>query len=659
MTNPDSFDEHGVKPDWVYGYRLENGGASRTIFGNDLDLSYPNGGWIANNWQLKDGTITIETGIDEQYNNVNCADSDLNCNPQYKRHWVPVAQEGQRLYVLEWEMENSNYWDFNNKVENWYMRILPRLNFYEVYPLNIDTDGDGVNDAIDDDADSDGVLNINDAFQFDTNEQVDSDGDGVGDNGDVFPNNPAEQFDNDMDGIGDNEDLDDDNDGINDVDDPTPYEDTRTVSMLNFNDAELSACLNDSYADELIYSVTNVVCNGYQVTDLSGIHQLPNIADFAIYDNEFVTDFSPLTALSYLRRFAISSPIFNNSDLADLASIDSLESLWINAGNVTSIESLRNHPSMNAIHIWGLQDTTQIEMDVILTWSEVLELALDAHTVSDFAVLGQLTSLRTLYIHGEVSDAEAVEIGKLVNLENFSFGWGPQWSQQAINDSVGQFTKLRELFINDMIVEDMSFLLSFDDLERVELANSSPVIISQMSDLEARGVYVEQYINHHSMFSNLLIGKHTLTDVLNDQGQLIDVGVTFETDHSGVIDWGFGEELFYWSITDEGRVIVDYDASNEVERWYWRTFFEQEYGYSEGIVGIEVDFNNDGIYEKHLEQRFSASKSTLAYVGLTDVAGRHTFTNPSNNTEQEIVFNEDGTGVVTWDVNPETFTLVV
>ncbi|MBU2881466.1 hypothetical protein KO525_09055 [Psychrosphaera sp. B3R10] len=656
MTNPDSFDEHGVKPDWVYGYRLENGGASRTIFGNDIDLSYPNGGWIANNWQLKDGTITIETGIDEQYNNVNCADSDLICNPQYKRHWVPVAQEGQRLYVLEWEMENSNYWDFNNKVENWYMRILPRLNFYEVYPLNIDTDGDGVNDAIDDDADSDGVLNINDAFQFDTNEQVDSDGDGVGDNGDVFPNNPAEQFDNDMDGIGDNEDLDDDNDGINDVDDPTPYEDTRTVSMLNFNDAELSACLNDNYADELIYSVTNVVCNGYQVTDLSGIHQLPNIADFAIYDNEFVTDFSPLTALSYLRRFAISSPIFNNSDLADLASIDSLESLWINAGNVTSIESLRNHPSMNAIHIWGLQDTTQIEMDVILTWSEVLELALDAHTVSDFAVLGQLTSLRTLYIHGEVSDAEAVEIGKLVNLENFSFGWGPQWSQQAINDSVGQFTKLRELFINDMIVEDMSFLLSFDDLERVELANSSPVIISQMSDLEARGVYVEQYINHHSMFSNLLIGKHTLTDVLNDQGQLIDVGVTFETDHSGVIDWGFGEELFYWSITDEGRVIVDYDASNEVERWYWRTFFEQEYGYSEGIVGIEVDFNNDGIYEKHLEQRFSASKSTLAYVGLTDVAGRHTFTNPSDNTEQEIVFNEDGTGVVTWDVNPETFT---
>lgn len=656
MTNAESFDENGIKSDWVYGYRLENGGTARTLYSNDINLSYDNEAWSLNTWLFENGEITISTDIDENYNKVNCRTSELRCNSQYKRHWLPVAQEGQRLYVLEWEMQNANYSDFDNEVEDWNIRIKPRLNFYEVYPLNIDTDGDGVNDAADDDADSDGVLNSDDAFQFDVNEQVDSDGDGVGDNSDVFPTNPNESHDNDMDGIGDNEDLDDDNDGINDVDDPTPYKDTRTVSMLNFTDPVLTSCLHDSYGNESIYSVNHVDCSAYQVSDLSGIEQLPNIIQFVIYNNEFVTDFTPLTGLQNLRNVSVSGNVFDNDDLAVLATINSLEFLWISANNITSIESLRNHPSMNAMHLWGLQDTTRIEMDVILTWNNVLELALDAHTVSDFAVLGQLTSLNTFYIHGEVSDLEAMEIGKLVNIQNFSFGWGPQWSQEAVNASVAQFTKLRNLYINDIIVADISFLLAFDDFERLVLTESSPEILSQISDLEARGVLVEKTLNYEYMSRETLIGQHTLTDVVNDQGELMDVKVTFETDRTGVIDWGFGDEYFYWTITESGRVLIDYDASSEVDRWYWRYIDFDEYGYSYGLIGIEVDFNNDGVYEKHSEKRFVASKPNNAYVGKVDIAGTHFFVDPNDNTERQISFNHDGTGIVTWDVNPETFT---
>jgi hypothetical protein len=77
-----------------------------------------------------------------------------------------------------------------------------------------DSDGDGLTDDVDLDDDNDGVDDINDAFPLDPSESADSDGDGVGDNADLFPNDPNETSDADGDGIGDNADIDADNDGM-------------------------------------------------------------------------------------------------------------------------------------------------------------------------------------------------------------------------------------------------------------------------------------------------------------------------------------------------------------------------------------------------------------------------------------------------------------
>lgn len=51
---------------------------------------------------------------------------------------------------------------------------------------------------------------------------TDTDRDGVVDTQDAFPNDPTETIDTDGDGVGNNADLDDDNDGIPDLQDPTP-----------------------------------------------------------------------------------------------------------------------------------------------------------------------------------------------------------------------------------------------------------------------------------------------------------------------------------------------------------------------------------------------------------------------------------------------------
>ncbi len=62
-----------------------------------------------------------------------------------------------------------------------------------------------------------------------TEPTVDTDADGVDDSIDAFPEDPDETIDTDADGLGNNADLDDDGDGIEDVDDPTPLGDVETT----------------------------------------------------------------------------------------------------------------------------------------------------------------------------------------------------------------------------------------------------------------------------------------------------------------------------------------------------------------------------------------------------------------------------------------------
>ena len=161
------------------------------------------------------------------------------------------------------------------------------VEYYGEPASQIDSDGDGTADAIDEDDDNDGMsdefellygfdpLNSDDAnsdfdgdgltnleeMLLETNPlSEDTDNDGVIDYLDVFPLDASETVDTDNDGIGNNADLDDDNDGISDEDelkfglDPLDPTDANLApaSVMPFSDTN-----GDATADWLTYSLIN------------------------------------------------------------------------------------------------------------------------------------------------------------------------------------------------------------------------------------------------------------------------------------------------------------------------------------------------------------------------------------------------------------------
>ncbi|AWB66016.1 hypothetical protein C2869_05995 [Saccharobesus litoralis] len=92
----------------------------------------------------------------------------------------------------------------------------------DVFPLDpnewLDTDGDGTGNNADLDDDNDGVSDTDEQANGTNPLNPDTDGDSFNDLVDVFPLDPSEWIDTDADGAGNNADLDDDNDGLSDLD---------------------------------------------------------------------------------------------------------------------------------------------------------------------------------------------------------------------------------------------------------------------------------------------------------------------------------------------------------------------------------------------------------------------------------------------------------
>ncbi len=217
LTNPGYRDQNNeVNRGDFFGFRFEADGKVTNIWDATvppLNLGQVGDGWLRRYFTSSNGETEITVRQDRYRGwGVDCDIADDTCNRQRVRHWIELGGQGNRFWVLEWELWNDRSWEFPQQSEQFRLNFNPRINFYE--PFELDIDNDGLPDATDPDRDGDNVANDQDLFPENPADSADDDGDGVGNNTDAYPQDPNEQSDNDQDNIPDGVDQDLDNDGI-------------------------------------------------------------------------------------------------------------------------------------------------------------------------------------------------------------------------------------------------------------------------------------------------------------------------------------------------------------------------------------------------------------------------------------------------------------
>ncbi len=127
------------------------------------------------------------------------------------------------------------------------------------------SDSDGFANDVDTDHDDDGIPNVNDRFPYSASEYSDVDNDGFSDAVDQFPNNSTESADTDGDGLGNNVDIDDDNDGILDLNEFLLGTDPLVVDVYDYSSKKI-----DSDNDGVVDADDDLPTNPSETVDTDG-----------------------------------------------------------------------------------------------------------------------------------------------------------------------------------------------------------------------------------------------------------------------------------------------------------------------------------------------------------------------------------------------------
>lgn len=364
----------------------------------------------------------------------------------------------------------------------------------------------------------------------------DTDGDGFVDSEDAVPNDPVEWRDLDGDGLGDNADPDDDNDGVVDEEDEFPQDATEwtdldrdgvgdnadpdVVDPAPFRDPVLRAAVERALGkepgapitDEDLAGLTHLASDGHVdvpsgvwfnpfeqasaagIRYLDGLELAVNLESLDLYDNDAVSDLSPLSELTSLRRLSLG---YNEvSDVSPLSGLTSLRRLNLIGNEVSdvsplsglSLEGLFLHdnlisevsPLANIGTLQSLSLGRNVVRDVspLTELTELGRLRLDGNPIADFSPLAMLAGPWQLDLgHTGMSDADLRHLSELRNLSVVS----------VANNRISDLSPLAELHLleldvsgTDVALGDVASLPYFKDLEFLE---ASDLLIEDVSVL--------------------------------------------------------------------------------------------------------------------------------------------------------------------------------
>jgi hypothetical protein len=531
LTNPDAYNEQGELTDY-FGFRLEVSSNVTRIWDKEFNFDDYGNGWDRWSWfENETNRVTMFSNRAENGDNLCHAETNDYCNRFRNRYWQPLAQVGNRIYVLEWEERNNNTWTFPSVEEDFYVAIPPRVQFYEV--LDIDSDHDGVLDSIDLDDDNDGVNDDVDAFPFDSSESMDSDGDGVGDNSDAFPNDSTEVLDSDGDGVGDNGDA-------------FPYDPNYTTGTLladiTFVDSEFEQCVIDHLnGDQYIERLEHLDCGWRNITNLSGLEQLFNVRDLFLQGLTLVEDYSALSSLPKLENlYAQNNLEFTNENLLSLENHPTLQYLGISETSITDLTPLSTIYSLEVLEIMG-NENVGIDLTPLTALPNFRGLSIRRNQIVDESIFAQIANmpyLTELHIHGDISANDLTVLLSLSNLENLDLGWGSGlgdaefeslmsshpgvkfldfqgvpvtslapinhlWDVHSVNIQNTNISDLSALFINGNMYDNPLPNLSYVNINMLPVLENSEIEY-QVQRLRDFGIYVEGELAYGQMLASYL-----------------------------------------------------------------------------------------------------------------------------------------------------------
>ena len=372
----------------------------------------------------------------------------------------------------------------------------------------------------DTDDDNDGVLDVDDAYSLiSIGGLTDTDNDGR-------PDDCIELSPSPCDNAVMVSDTDDDNDGVNDVDDVYPLDATLWSmkiedALAGIADDNLRACLIEKangVSAIQVSEISEISCVSQQINDLNGLANFEYLSAVDLRDNQ-IEDLSVLSSLVNLTRL----DLWQNR-ITELSALSSLARLsWLNVDN-NLISDLTPLSGLSNLEFLDLRNNELSNLSPLSSLSKLNTLYLAGNQVSDLLPLANLISLTSLNLRAnQVSDL--TPIAGLTGLTGLSV------AENQIQDisALAGLTGLTGIYLNKNQIVELLPLSSLTGLILLDVSNNKISDISQLITL-TQLTYLDLGDNRISDFSPISDLVPNLTDGYFNDNQFID------SDADGVAD---------------------------------------------------------------------------------------------------------------------------